>query len=98
MNKQLGIGMHVKIRQAFRLLSVACGIPFVCSPHSASTAEFRVNPIDSPTVLAEAILLLLRQRDDIALQTRRLFGQFQVQVNLVQVRAHPQQNAARCGG
>ena len=30
MNKQLGVVMHLKIRQAFRLLSLACGILFAC--------------------------------------------------------------------
>ena len=59
---------------------------------------YPLHPIEPPALVTEAILVLLCQRYDIALQTRRLFGQFQVQVNLVKVRAHPQQDAARCGG
>ena len=44
---------------------------------------YPVHPIEPPALVTEAILVLLCQRYDIALQTRRLFGQFQVQVNLV---------------
>src|SRR5438067_3155220 len=41
---------------------------------------------------------LFRQRHNVALQPRRFLGQLQMEVDLVQVGTHAQQNAARGGG
>ena len=47
--------------------------------------------------VGEIVSPLFRQRHNIALQPRGFLGQLQMEVDLVQVGAHPQQNAARRG-